>query len=308
MVALTLQGCFTGIESTPKISENDLKRERITERPEQRYVADLSGDSPAQWAKGKQWAVTDSRSDRVFGTDLSGAVIALSGISEVISITGTPEAVLHFDSPVGPVSYRTDISADSLLRRKSLSIPYTVELSVIDSASKRLKGNTYYVNTAVWNDLDGNSIRGLKYIPVEVVDLKPGSGVYPIRLLLAYTAPIAGVKSAPGVVVKGDEGRRYFTLPMSVPGADGGTTRDFADLFCLNDPHRRYPKISDAVWANIMSGRVSEGMTRDECRLAIGAPSELVKQPGYSSLREIWTYPEGIRLVFIDGLLTNAYR
>ncbi len=57
-----------------------------------------------------------------------------------------------------------------------------------------------------------------------------------------------------------------------------------------------------------MSGRVSEGMTRDECRLALGVPDEIKRMPAYEGMREIWTYAEGRRLVFSDGLLISAYR
>ncbi len=309
LLLTALQGCFTGIESTPRISESDLRKGPSRDmRPELTYLDGIAGQPPASWAAGKKWTVTDPRSERVFGINLDGAVISLAEISEAPSITGLPVAILSFDSPAGRVSYRTDISADSLMHRKDFSIPYSVENTLVDEVSRRLKGNTYYVNTSLWNDDAGNSLRGLKYIPVEVMEVEPGRGIYPIGLLLSYTIPQKGISATPGLVSKTDATRRFFTLAMAAPGHEAGTTHSFADLFSLSDPRKRYPKISDEAWANIKAGKVSQGMTRDECRLALGAPDEINRHPGYSEMREIWTYSEGIRLVFADGILTSAYR
>lgn len=304
-----LQGCFTGIESTPRISESDLRKGSTRgTRPELTYLDGISGEPPAAWTAGKRWTVTDPRSERVFGVNLDGAVIALAEITEAPSITGLPVAILTFDSPAGRVSYRTDMSADSLMRRNDFNIPYSVENSLVEAVSSRLKGNRYYVTTSLWNDDVGNSLRGLKYIPVDVVEVEPGRGVYPISLLLSYDIPQKGISATPGLVSKTDSNHRFFTLTMAAPGHAAGSTRSFADLFSLSDPRKRYPKISDTAWNNIRAGKVSEGMTRDECRLALGAPDEINRNPGYSEMREIWTYSEGIRLVFADGLLTSAYR
>jgi len=296
------------VESTPKISDSDLRRERVTERPEARYLADIRPEPPAQWLKGKRWTVTDQRSERIFGSDLAGQTIAFDSFDSAISIIGRTEAVVRFSSPRGPVAYRTDIAPDSLMRMDALSIPYTVEASTVDSVRRRLLGQTYYVNTSLWNNMAGGSLRGLRFIPVEVTAVEPGEGIYPLRLTLPYT-PVDGGSATPGATRRDDAVRRYFTLPMAAPGSsDGSTTRDFADLFLLTDPRKRYPRISDQVWTNIIAGRVDDGMTRDECRLAIGSPAEIDRRAGYSSVQEIWTYTDGIRLVFVDGILTTALR
>ena len=308
VASMPLHSCFTGVESTPRITDADLRASRHQERPEMTYRAGIGPEAPATWSKGKSWTVTDARSERVFGTDLRGQEITLADISEAISITGLPEAVISFDSPKGRVSYRTDISADSLMKRRSLNIPYAVENSLIESVRAAMAGKTYYVTTSLWADDSGNSMRGLKYIPVEVVDVGAGRGVYPLSLLLSYAIPVEGVKGTPGLSRSDDSNHRFFFLSMAQPGVAEGTTHAFHDLFSLTDPRKRYPKVSDASWSNIMSGRVSEGMTRDECRLALGVPDEIKRMPAYEGMREIWTYAEGRRLVFSDGLLISAYR
>lgn len=309
LLLLPLQSCFTGIESTPKITEADLPKNAARgQRPELAYLNDISGEAPAAWQKGKSWTVTDPRSERVFGVDLNGATITLADITKAPTITGVDQAIINFDSPKGRVSYRTDITPDSLLRRQNLAIPFAVENSMIEAVRSRLKGNTYYILTSLWNDDEGNSMRGLKYIPVEVVDVVAGKGVYPLTLLLSYSIPQPGLSLTPGLINDAEPDRRFFTLAMASPATEGGTTHAFADLFSLSDPRLHYPKIVDEAWNNIRSGRVSRGMTRDECRLALGTPAEINRRPGVSEMREVWTYAEGIRLVFADGLLISLYR
>lgn len=305
---LALQGCFTGVESTPRISERDLKG-ALSRDPgkEVSFVAGIEGEAPASWRPGKQWVVTDPRSDRSIGRSLDGDTVTLTSISSTTSILGLTEAVINFATPKGPAAYLTGITPDSLLRRRSLTVPYLVEVAVIDSLRKRLTGRTFYVNTSLWGDMDGNSLRGLRYIPVVITEVEAGRGIEPLRLTVAYDITDR-MLSTPGTARAGIPDKRFFTLPMALPAdAPGGTTRAFDNLFSLTDPRRRYPKISDEVWQAITENRVIEGMTRDECRLALGSPSDIDRSAGYSSLREIWSYPDGRRLVFIDGLLTRAY-
>lgn len=303
-----MQSCFTGVESTPRISERDLRQVQRAERPEESFLADITPEPPAKWHLGKAWMVIDPRSERLFGTDLAGSVITYAGVDEAISITGRPEAILRFDSPRGRVSYRTDISADSLARRAAFTIPYTVEQMMVDSVRTRLRGRDFYVTTSLWNDLRGQSLRGIKNILVRVDEVSPGDGIYPLRLLLSYD-PSDKFLVNPGVTLEGKGERRYFTLPMAPPGSDiGSSMRTFADIFSLTDPRKRYPKIEDAAWANIQAGRVVPGMTRDECRLSIGSPTEISRDPGYNVLYEAWKYPDGIRLVFVDGILSRTLR
>jgi hypothetical protein len=73
----------------------------------------------------------------------------------------------------------------------------------------------------------------------------------------------------------------------------------------LKNPRDSYPTITDAVWSNIMSGRVADGMTKDECRLALGSPKNVTEQFGYSAVREIWSYENGIFLIFEDSILRS---
>ena len=46
-------------------------------------------------------------------------------------------------------------------------------------------------------------------------------------------------------------------------------------VFAFDNPRRRYPEIKDDVWELIIRSRLRDGMTRDECRLALGAPCKI---------------------------------
>jgi hypothetical protein len=84
--------------------------------------------------------------------------------------------------------------------------------------------------------------------------------------------------------------------------------RSFSNLFSFTDPRRNYPNITDEYWQLITSGTVTTGMTRDECRLALGAPKDVDRQTGYSSVHEMWGYENGIYLIFEDGILVKFRR
>ncbi|QCD41540.1 hypothetical protein E7747_04035 [Duncaniella dubosii] len=61
------------------------------------------------------------------------------------------------------------------------------------------------------------------------------------------------------------------------------------------------------MWDKIINGRVALDMTREECRLALGAPREVDRGADNSYIREVWLYENGIYLVFEDGIL-KLYR
>jgi hypothetical protein len=136
--------------------------------------------------------------------------------------------------------------------------------------------------------MNEHSFNGRKFIPVKILDVKEGNTIYPVRLLI-------------------DDGNGYrFQLFMSV-GDSRKAPRSFASLLSETDPRLKYPDTPDAVWNNIINGRVAIDMTRDQCRMAIGSPAEVKRRTDNNYLIEIWTYENGHYLMFKDGIL-SAYR
>ena len=291
---LSMSGCFTGIESTPKITADEVKRQQVTVSKEERFLDSIAPQQLSRWEKGKLFYVTDDKISLALepGSSTypkSGEYIEFQSYHEIPSMTGKPDTELIFKNQNGDeVRYRISAPAEELGKRKKIEIPFTVETSIVDEAKKAMLGNTYYVRTATWFDDKGDAIRGNKFIPVKITDVTPGNTVYPVKLQFITSAGA----SQPAYL--------YMSAGEQAKGS-----RDFASLFYFDDPHKRYPQITDETWENIIRGKVALYMTREECRLALGSPSSVDRRPGISTMRELWTYENGIYLIFDDGLLQS---
>lgn len=291
---LSVSGCFTGIESTPKITADEVRRQQVTVSDEERLLEGVKPQQLSQWEAGKQFYVTDDKISLALepGSDKypkAGEYIQFKSSQEMPSMTGKPDTELTFTTSDGTeVSYRIAASIDELDRRRKIEIPFTVETSIVDDVRSALLGNTYYIRTSTWFDGNGAALRGEKFIPVKIVDVTPGNTVYPVKL--QFTTVSETPQSAYLYMSAGDHAK----------GA-----RDFASLFYFDDPHKRYPQITDETWANIIRGKVTLYMTREECRLALGSPATIDRSPGISTMRELWTYENGIYLIFDDGILQS---
>ncbi|MDE7410449.1 MAG: hypothetical protein K2M94_00210 [Paramuribaculum sp.] len=288
-----LTGCFTGIESTPKITANDVRKHTAATTEEDSYLSDIKPQPFADWLPGKEFYVTDDKISLIFIPEksgrehLSGQSIRLSDITEVTDIKGEQVTELTFLSQSGtPYVYRHERSKSKLMTDARTDIPFTIEKSIVDETRRKLKGNRYYTVTAAWLDTTATPRTGRKFIPVTVTEVLPGNTFHPVVLLMA------------------DDEQKPFMLYLSV-GDSKNDTRSFARLFSINNPRLRYPSITDEVWQLIINGKVAADMTRDECRLALGMPDNVDRSAGYNVLREIWSYANGKYLIFEDGILRN---
>lgn len=289
--ALLLTACFTGIESTPKITANDIKKEKVMVTAEQMFLDSVAGEPLSQWKSGKRFFVTDNKINLIFGASvnrgdsLAGKYLTYKGNRLSNSVTGEQVVELVFESDKDTeYVYRTGASMQELQNRDVIEVPFTVEEFLVAQVREKLLGQTYYVVTSVWYDSNDEIYYGHKFIPVTIVDVQPGNHVYPVKLTFR------------------DVSQQEARLFMSV-GNGYKAPRRFSALFSFNDPHLKYPDIADEVWENIKQGKVSLDMTRDECRLSLGLPKEIDSRPGYSGVRELWVYENGAYLIFEDGLL-----
>ena len=296
--AVLSASCFTGIESTPKITASDVKRQNIVVTDEERYLSDIGPQPIADWTAGKKLIVTDSRISLALKNmqnapaPQAGEILTFGHRSPATTITGTAATdITVTDSSGTPFSYR--IEADSL--PAEAEIPFTIQLDMVNDVRTRMLGNEYYILTSAWYDKGGNSHRGLKYIKVEITDVTPGNANYPIKLSFVKASAADTYNSA-----------EQFSVLMSV-GNRINSTRKFNNLFSLADPRKRYPDISPENWDLISQGRVRIGMTRDECRLSLGKASNVERINSYGGVIERWTYENGRYLIFEDGLL-NRFR
>lgn len=288
--------CFTGIESTPKITAADVKREKVTVSEEDEFLTDISRQPLNEWTQGKMFYVTDPRISLIFGgdspdtSDLAGKYITYEGVRDIISVTGEPVAEFSFRFPDGAkATYRSNKSIDDWNKLGNVEVPFTIEEQLVTEVARRIEGNDYYIVTSQWYDTQNRARRGRKFVKVKVDKVLPGTTEYPVRLLME------------------DEDGKPFRLFMSV-GRGLKAPRNFSSLLAFKDPHLKYPLITEETWKNIINGRVVRDMTQDECRLALGNPDAIDRRPGYGYLYEIWSYENGIYLIFEDGFLKSFRR
>ena len=288
-LAVSLTGCFTGVESTPKITARDVRQHNATVTPEMTYAACLTPEPVASWTPGKIFIATEGKiSFALTPLDIAsrvmpGDTLRYAAMRSVPSMTDVDDSMLLFVTGRGDtLNYRVQEPPADVAARKSLEIPFTIEASIVDKADSLLSGNDYYITTPVWFNENGDNIAGRKLVKVHIDSVKPGNGHYP--LLVEFTA--------------GDGTRsRVF---MSI-GAGRRATRNFDTLFSLTDPRLRYKDVKDDVWECITRGTVKLDMTREECRLSIGNPRDVIR----GHYLERWAYDNGLVLIFDDGFLRD---
>lgn len=297
LAATATSGCFTGVEYTPRVSDRDVKRENIITTPEDTFLANVADEGLGEWKPGKRFRVTNDKIRLIFGAtaspydSLGGKTLVFTGAKEAPSITGTSVTDISFvtDPDIGRTFvYRINRPLAKVKEQESLSIPFTIQESLVDEARSLMDRQRYYVLTRTWRDDTDNSVNGRQFVAVNIDSVTPGNDIYPIKV--SFTDD------------NGTSARLFIH-----PGPRGYTPRSFPAMFSFTDPRIKYPSITDAMWEKIINGKIATDMTREECRLALGSPREVDRGATNSYLREIWLYENGIYLVFEDGLL-KVYR
>jgi hypothetical protein len=292
LASLMLSSCFTGIESTPKITQKDVKRQNVTVSAEQSFTDNLRVDSFSQWRPGRQFRIVDNRLSLLLDSGASvnaGDTLTFVSTEQRPGITGDSICVLSFMRGDSVVNYRVETPLSSLRQRQSFQLPFAVDLSLVARADSLLRGKSYYVKSPLWVDADCRAITGSHFVPVTIYAVEAGTDIYPLWVkFFQADASEAGI---------------LMTVESS-----GLSTRNFSDLFAFDNPRQRYPQIADDVWQLIIQSDVREGMTRDECRLSLGIPRDVRKSQNGSYYYERWTYENGSYLIFEDGLLQTFRR
>ncbi len=292
-----LSSCFTGIESTPKITASDVKRQQVSATEEDEFLSGVNPQPILDWEKGKRFYVTDDKIVLAFEPSKNppkgGEYIYFDRYQPVTSLTGTEDTEIIFSGSSGEeYVYRVSSSPKELENRHKVDVPFTIDMDVVDATSKLLLNKKLYLRASVRYDKNGNSYNGIKFVPVTIEAVLPGNVVYQVMVKF---------------VTDDDSHKEEAYLYLNV-GDAGRSTRNFASLFYLNDPHLKYPYITDDVWENIRRGQVAQYMTREECKLSLGAPASVSRRNAISSIQELWSYPNGNYLIFEDGILKSVRR
>lgn len=296
---LALQGCFTGVESTPKITYKDVRSNHASVSTEQRMAGRLVPSPFGEWGSGKQFRVSSDRIRLAFQplsiarhAPAEGDTLTYVGHREVAAVAGGTVVELLFTNANAAESdtaaYRTNTDMATLKERRQVELPFAVDLELVGQIRQELAGKELWLRVPLRYDRWGRSSQGRKFIRVEIVDVDAMNDIYPARVHFR----------------EADSGKDAY-LYMSVPDSRGASPRGFDTLFSLTDPRKAYPAVSDANWSAIMQSRPLKGMTRDEVLLAVGSPQMVDRAHNQSSAYERWGYADGSSLLLEDGVVVQ---
>lgn len=298
---LFLSSCFTGIESTKRIEIGREDKKQIQQSPEEQLFVSIVGIPLKDWHKGKEFLSTDNRLSLLMKSNLKSNSINTAGkilrYIETFSQTapdGSSQAVISFALTGDTLlTYSTgkEIS-DALENLSSSQLPMLTDISMVEKADSILKGKKLYTLSPLWYDRNNEKIQGRRFIQVQVDSVTPSISHFPIKVWFSVTDPLADcqVKSAAVFLNFGNTGFDSRSLPS---------------MFSLTDIKARYPSISSENWEHICKGEVALGMSKNECKLALGNPSDVNSGHDYSSTLDVWQYPDGMFLRFADGILVD---
>lgn len=295
-VALT--SCFfTGVESTGRITDKEVER-TLSEMEQRQPTSSLKpyASTLLSWQRGKAFYVADDQAKLLFEPSplfdrdtlrLAGKVLTFIGYDQQQSLTGEKTVAINLSDNTHTLVYRTGKKIEDFAA--GYNIPLLIDMDEVEHYAHQLVGKRVYVTTPLWYDqTNGQPTAGRQYIPVTITSVQPGN------------------KSLPLKVVFRDEGKGTVAFVwMSTPGSVM-RSREFDAMFSLRNPRDNYPNISDERWNQIVLQQVSNGMTKEECRLAKGSPRQVSPVPDQNGMKEFWYYDGGEVLYFEDGLLQNT--
>lgn len=292
VVVLQLNGCFTGVEGTKKITLSKKELSSVAPTDEELYLESVAYPPVGEWEKGKRFEVTDEKLNVMLSftgnIDLKkGDIIEYVGIEERVSPDGHNKSDLIFSS--GNQTFRLPVEktySETLREYYSSQLPMIIDLSVIDNLRRRLVGKKFWTRTPLWYDSDMKYKTGRKFVPIEITAVEAGDTFFPAKIKF-----------------KDNLGETSY-LMMNI-GSGGNETRSFAKLFLLSDPRKQNKGISEQNWEAIQKGEVKLGMTKEECRLSLGNPTDTNVGHDYSRTLEIWNYPDGTYVHFVDDIVVK---
>lgn len=299
-LAALLSACGTGIEVTEHVTDKDVQRvldKEFGNVPDVTLVA--YRDSFPAWKPGKRFWVADHRVTQMLaetsGYDkdtlrLTGHTLIYDSWSKSGIVTDEDYRWLYIDftdEETGMrLNYRYGRARDAY--RAGFTLPMLIDMDMVEHVARQLVGKEFYIRTPIWYDRQTEQMKdGRHFIKVRIDSVMPGNAVLPLRVMFTTA-----------------DTREQAMVWMN----DNSSTmlgRDFDALFSVANPRDSYPTITDANWDRITRGQVVEGMTKAECRLALGSPKRINEQPDQAGMREYWYYDGGAYLYFVDGLLSQ---
>ena len=291
--------CFTGVEGTKKIKLSREDRKALAPSDEEQFFVGIKGSPLPLWEKGKTFIAADDKTILIFDQQglpsdpltvrLGGKYLSFEGIDKRMAPDGKMYVVIVFKNNGNIYVYNTGKTLEEAETLTSDQLPMLIDNDMVEEVKSLLLGKRLWIKSPLWYDEAGNRISGLKFVAVTIEDVQPASIAFPLKLRFTL-----------------DNGK-YAWLFMNF-GNSGTESRSFPTLFSISDIRKKYPAISDEVWELICQGQIKTGMTKEECKLSLGNPSEVNSGHDYSQTLDMWHYSDGTALWFEDGLLTRFRR
>lgn len=292
-----LTSCFTGIESTKKINLSREDKKNMVPTKEEMFMSQVEAFPLKSWDEGKRFIASDNKALLVivpqsgllpYAPDsIKGKELLFKGVESKINAAGDMTVALLFTDGTYIYAYDTGKEFSLALEEvKSDQIPMLIDEDMVVQARQLLTGQKFWTRSNLWYDAQGNRIDGKKYVEVTIIDVQPGDMIFPLRLEIKTE----------------DNAIAYIFMNF---GSADNESRSFNNLFSLSDIRKHYPNIEPETWTFITQGKVKEGMTKDEVRLALGNPNDLASGHDYSQTLDIWSYENGRVLWFEDGRLVK---
>lgn len=296
-LAMGLSSCFTGIESTKKINLSREDKKLAQPSPEERFMQQIASSPLKDWEEGKSFIMADNKALLVivpqsglvpFPPDsVKGKNIEFVGVESKINMAGDIIVALIFSDGVYNYEYDTGREFNEAMENlKSDQIPMLIDEDMVVQARKLLLNRKVWTKSPLWYDETGQRIEGKRFVEVEIIEVNPGDMVFPLQLKIKTP--------------KDETAFVYMNF-----GSEDNESRAFSNIFSFTDVRKHYPNIEPEIWELISSGKVKEGMTKEECKLALGNPSDLSSGHDYSQTLDIWSYDNGKVLWFEDGRLVK---
>ncbi len=273
----------------------------IPQTPEEKFISEnIVFESSSEWPHGKRFIYNGQEPNiLLIPADLSGMlpdstfhdkIFSFHSFSEEASFSGKQKVFLIFECEGRKYKFDTGKTMDEISASSYRPmIPNLISLDEVDKISELLKGKLLYIRTPQWYNLKGERIDGKKLVPVTVKEVLVGnSTILPVKLIFTDSS--------------GKEAMVWMSLKTR---AETGETRIFDRMFSFENPRLQYPAISDESWELITQGKVTKGMTKEECRLSKGMPEDIQRVPTYAGLKEQWIYNLNEYLYFENGLLVD---
>lgn len=265
--------------------------------PEEIFFSGIEPTPLKEWIPGRKFIASDNKAILAFESfrspfaddslEMKGKILNYESVRSSVGADGNLNLIIVFTDGERKFLYDTGKDFDSAMEKvESNDLPMLIDLEMVEDARKILTGKKLWTRSNLWYDDNEERIDGKKYVPVTITDVVPGNFVFPLKLVLKTEDDIK------------------FNMFMNFGNANT-ESRSFHNLFSLTDLRKNYPTILPEYWDLICEGKVKNGMSKLECRLALGNPIEIASGHDYSQTLDIWTFENGIILWFEDGKLTR---